>query len=206
MVEQTAKLPMNAVSAVVPTSKSGQPDPALLQAKLMRYADDFFARTSMGTEEYARRVNTPKARFEALSWKVSLDSSALDIATGPNPQANVLDFLALATLSRTFLEARAARAVPHDAFDPWLEDSRVLETNAWQLAEGVLTISQQDEFRAAINRWLANNTGTDRGSSDAHRRWPRASAWPASKPAHLGASSAWWAWTRCPAWTPPCAK
>jgi hypothetical protein len=163
MVQDTANLPMNAVSAVVPTSKSGQPDPAVLQAKLLGYADDFFARTSMGTEEYSRRVNTPKARSEALSWKVSLDSSALDIATGSNPEASLLDFLALATLSRTFLEARATHAVPPDAFDPWLEDSRVLETNAWKLAEGVLTTGQQDEFRAAMKAWVANNAGTDQG-------------------------------------------
>ena len=163
MVQDTAKLPMNAVSAVVPTSKSGQPDPDVLQAKLLSYADDFFARTSMGTEEYAHRVNTPNARFEALSWKVALDSSALGIATGPNPMANLLDFLALATLNRTFLEARAAHAVPRDAFDPWLKDSRILETNAWKLAEGVLTTAQQDEFRAAMKGWLAKNAGADQG-------------------------------------------
>ena len=41
------------------------------------------------------------------------------------------------------------------AFQPWLETSRRLETNAWQLAANVLKPAQVDELREAIRQWYA---------------------------------------------------
>ena len=45
---------MRAVSAVVPTTKSGQPDPAALQALLQCYADEFAAQTVAALDDYVR--------------------------------------------------------------------------------------------------------------------------------------------------------
>jgi len=154
---RVASLPVNAVAAVVPGTKSTQPEPGALQTEVLRFADAFGGRNSTALDEYARRVNTPEARIQALNWKVSLDSSVLSIATGPNPTANLLDLVALATLMRTFLEERAPQAVPRGALDPWLETSRLQETNAWKLTEAVLTTDQQRELRAAIERWRAES-------------------------------------------------
>jgi hypothetical protein len=163
VVQETAKLPVKTVSAVVPGTKSKQTDPAVLQAEVLRYADEFFGRTMTGMDEYARRVNTRNGRAEALNWKLALESSSLGIATGANPTANLVDFVALASLTRSFLEQRAAGAEPPGAFDLWLANSRVLETNAWEMADSVLTTEQQTEFRAAIERWLAQNATTGAG-------------------------------------------
>jgi hypothetical protein len=151
------------VTAVVPGKKSTQPDPAQLQADLLRYADDFFDRTTTGADEYARRINTPQARINALSWKLALNSSVLGIATGANPMVNLVDFLALSSLTRAVLEQRSTGENEREAFGPWLESSRILETNAWKIAEQTLTDSQQLEFRAAINRWLSENASTSSG-------------------------------------------
>src|SRR5437899_2710393 len=38
-----------------------------------------------------------------------------------------------------------------------LENSRVLETNAWKIAEGAMTPGQQAELRTAIGHWLEAN-------------------------------------------------
>ncbi|HWH67935.1 MAG TPA: hypothetical protein VNT26_01010 [Candidatus Sulfotelmatobacter sp.] len=157
VVKGTAKLPVTTVKAVVPGKQTTPVDPALLEADLQRYAIDFAGRTASALEEYARRVNTPEGRTQAQNWKLGLDSSALIIATGPNPTANLLDFLALATLTRAFLEDRASSAGTPGALDPWLETSRLLETNAWKLAQGVFTPRQQAECRDAIRRWRAQN-------------------------------------------------
>jgi hypothetical protein len=154
VARQTASLPGHVVTAVVPGDKSTQPDPAALQSELLRYADDFSGRTTTGLEEYARRVNTPKAREDALNWRLALVSSALGIATGDNPMANLIDFLALSTLTRAFLERQATNAEPPGAFDVWLENCRVLETNAWNIAAHFLTKDQQQEMRTNISRWL----------------------------------------------------
>lgn len=157
VARQTASLPGHVVNAVVPGGKSTQPDPAALQSELLRYADDFTGRTTTGLDEYARRVNDPKAREEALAWRLALDQSALGIATGANPTANLVDFLALSTLTRAFVEQRAATVEPRGAFDVWLENARVLETNAWKIAERVITPDQQQEMRTNISRWLEQN-------------------------------------------------
>jgi hypothetical protein len=79
------------------------------------------------------------------------------IATGPNPTANILDFVSLATLLRLSLEERASNAVPRGALDPWLDTSRHLETNAWKLAAEALTADQQSQLRAAIGQWRGRN-------------------------------------------------
>jgi hypothetical protein len=157
VLKQTASVPVHAVESVVPGAGVKQPDPGPLQAEVLRFADSFGGQTAAALDEYARRVNTPEARLEALRWKLSLVSSALGIATGPNPTANVLDFVVLATLMRMSLEERAPGALPPGAFDGWLETSGILETNAWKLAAGVLTDEQQGQLRAAIGQWRGQN-------------------------------------------------
>jgi len=157
LAQQTAAFPKEVVTAVVPGSKSGQPDPGVLQPEVLRYADGFASQTSLALDEYARRVNTPESRLEAVKLKLALGSSTLNIATGPNPTANLLDFVALATLMRLSLEERAPRAVPAGALDAWLDTSRTLETNVWKLAEVGLTTDQQRQLRSAIERWRADN-------------------------------------------------
>ena len=164
VARQTASLPGQVVTAVVPGGKSAQQtDPAALQSELLRYADDFGGRTSTGLDEYARRANTAKAREEALNWKLALDTAVLGIATGANPTANLIDFLVLSSLTRAFLERRAASAEADGAFDIWLENSRVLETNAWKIAEHVLSADQQQEMRTNISAWLARNASEGEG-------------------------------------------
>lgn len=164
VVEHTAKLPFRTVEAVIPASRSSQAiDPAALQAQLLRYADDFSSRTGLGIDDYARSVNTPQASLEALQWKIAINSSVLGIATGGSPTANLIDFLALSSLTRAFLEQSAREASPPGAFDPWLNESRGLETNAWKLAERVLSPAHQAEFRAAIDQWLASHPGIRTG-------------------------------------------
>ncbi len=157
VAQETARLPVQMVSAVVPGRESVPPDPAALQAELQRYANDFAGRMTAGLDEYAHRTSTREAQDRALKWKVSLTSSALTIATGPNPRANLLDFVTLASLTRSFVEERADDVVPPGAFDPWLHSCRVLETNAWTLAGRILTPNQQHELRTAIEGWRTDN-------------------------------------------------
>jgi hypothetical protein len=157
MVKETASLPVNAFGAVLPGNKSSQSDPAALQTEVLRFAESFCGQTSSAIDEYARRVNTPEGWVESLKWKIALNSSALGIATGPNPSANLIDFVALATLMRASVEERAMPGAPPGAFDPWLETSRVLETNAWKLAQEVLSAGQQLELRVSIDQWRGRN-------------------------------------------------
>ncbi len=157
VAEQTVATPVKAVAALVPGAKSSQADPAALQVELQRYSDQFAGRTSAALDDYARRVGTPEARRQALEWKVAVGSAAVSIATGPNPEANLLDFLALATVTRMALEDVWAKTTNGPAFELWLNASRTLETNAWNLARGILTPEQQQELGDAIRRWWEAN-------------------------------------------------
>src|SRR4029453_6011858 len=104
-------------------------------------------------DDYARSVGTTEARSQALRWKVVATSTAMSIASGSNPQATLLDFFALAVVTRTALEEIWIKTTNGPAFQPWLDASLVLETNAWKLAEGVLTLEHQQEMRNAISDW-----------------------------------------------------
>jgi hypothetical protein len=156
-VEKTARMPVEAVTGLLPGTESTQPDLAALQVELQRYADDFIGRTAAALDEYARRVATPDARSEALGWKLVLGSSAIGIASSPNPTANLLDFLGLTTLMRIVLEEHWLKTAHGPAFQPWLDASRTLEANAWKLAEGILKPEQQQELRDAIRQWREEN-------------------------------------------------
>jgi hypothetical protein len=163
LVEETARIPGKAVTAVVPGSKSQSPDPAALQVELQRFADEYSSRTTAALDDYARRLGTAEAHSEALRWKVAAGSAAMGIASGPNPQANLLDFLALTTVTRTALEEVWIKTTNGPAFQPWLNASLELETNGWKLAEGLLTSEQQQEMRAAIRNWWEANPGVRTG-------------------------------------------
>jgi len=146
------------VTAVVPGTRSGRlPDPALSQAEVLDFADSFSSQITASLDEYALRINTPEARLQALDWKLSISSSVLSIATGPNPLANLVDLVSLASLLRASLEELAPTTVLPGAFDGWLNTSRLLETNAWKLAAANFTTNQQHQLREAIDRWRTEN-------------------------------------------------
>ncbi|HAB18626.1 MAG TPA: hypothetical protein PLX89_26115 [Verrucomicrobiota bacterium] len=153
VVRGTVALPGRSVRAVTTSSSAPANDPAELQAALQRFADEFLTRTTAALAEYARRVDTPEARTEALARKIPVASAAIGIASGPNPMANLLDMVTLAKVTRLATEELASSRGNPDALQPWCEVSRSLETNAWTLASGVLTPAQQEELSSTIQRW-----------------------------------------------------
>lgn len=151
-VAKTAQFPVTAVSTVIPVVKGKAADPAILQSELQRYSDEYLSRTAAAIDNYARIVGVPEAATQALAWKLSAGSSVVNIVSGPNPTANLVDLLLLATITRTALE-ESWRQSPADAFETWLKASRTLETNAWSLADSFVDSTQQQELRAHIHEW-----------------------------------------------------
>lgn len=149
--------PRNVVTAVVPGGRSRPADPVELQLQVQRFADDYSAQTATAVEEYARRVGTDTAHAQALQWKLAAASAAVGIASGPQPTANLLDLVALATLNRAVIEDRRASSPEGPALQPWFATSRMLETNAWDLAARNLTPAQAGELREAIAQWQRAN-------------------------------------------------
>ena len=150
-VHETLRLPGRAVRSV--TRTEAPYDPVALQLALQRFADELLSRTTAALDEYARRVGTPDARSQVLTWKLPVTAAAVAIVSAPNPAANLLDMIALTALTRLAVEELYAGAPDPVALQPWLEVSRTLETNAWALADGVLRPAQREELQSVIARW-----------------------------------------------------
>src|SRR5262245_33139148 len=148
------KMPMAAVNAVVPKGKTTPPpDPAALQYAVQRLADDFIGQSTTALDDYARRMDTPQAHHQALLWKIKVGSTAVSIASGPNPTAGIIDFAAQASMLHEALESLYTKSTNREALFPWLQATRNLETSAWQLAESVLRPDQLEAARAAVEKW-----------------------------------------------------
>jgi hypothetical protein len=149
------RAPQAMVTAVSSVGQSKPPDPLELQVLEQRFADDSMTQTAQALDEYARQVGTEAGRVEALKLKVVLGSMLVNTASGPNPNANLIDLVFGAWLTRKTIEDYWMLTPDGPAFQPWLETSRRLETNAWQLAANVLKPAQVDELREAIRQWYA---------------------------------------------------
>jgi hypothetical protein len=161
LVQTAADVPGNVVRKLTPGSQRPQGiPPAVLQVELQRIADEVVGRTLSAMDDYARIIGTDEARRQVLRWRVSMGAAVVTIVTGPNPQVNLLDFLALTTVTRIALEEIWVNTTDGPAFEPWLAASRGLEASAWELTEGVFTTEQQQEIRDAIRRWWDSNPET----------------------------------------------
>ena len=150
------------VSVMVPGTRTRAtlPDPSVLQPEVLRFTDTFISQTSAALDAYASQASTPEARIHALTWKLTLDSTAVAIATGSNPTTSLLDLVALTTITRISVEDQARRIAPPGSMDPWLNASRLLETNAWTLAGRFLTADQLNDLHSAITQWYQANGTT----------------------------------------------
>jgi len=154
---------MHAAGMVVPGGKPAAPDPAFVQAGLQRFAVEYANRTTVALDDYASRVGTDEARARALRWKIAAGTAALGIAGGPDPHANLVDFLSLTTVTRMTLEDVWVKGPEGPSFQPWLNTSKSLEAEAWAMADASFSRQQQQEVRDAIRKWWQSNPDVHEG-------------------------------------------
>ncbi len=128
-----------------------------LQLSVMRFADEYVGRSTEAMNRFKGDTLNPEERLHVQNWKLQQATSAYTLATGPNPFANALDMVVLASLSRMVLDdvwvgrADGARALEVQ------ETARSLETGAWQLVSGMLNESQAAQLRDGIAQWRAEH-------------------------------------------------
>jgi len=149
------RAPTTVVNAVVPGKGSSSSELVDEQIQLQRFADDFLARTGQALDESADRLGTDVGRAEVLRLKLVSGSSLISVVSGPNPSANLLDLASVTVLTRKSVEDYWMKTPNGAAFQPWLDASRVLETNVWVLAARFVKPEQVDELRQGINQWYA---------------------------------------------------
>jgi hypothetical protein len=149
------RAPSQVVSAVVPGKQTPESDVVNQQIQLQRFVDDSIARSGQALDECAERLGTDSGRGEVLRLKLVSGSSLLSVVSGPNPTANLLDLVSVTVLSRMSVQDYWMKRTNGAAFQPWLDSSRVLESNVWLVAAQFLKPAQVDELRLGINQWYA---------------------------------------------------
>jgi hypothetical protein len=149
--------PERVVTNIVPGNRPATLDPLELLVQIQRFTDNFNLLTTKALDEYAARSGTDAARREALQLKLLSLSTVTSIASGPRPNANLLELVAVVTLTRPAVEDRWRQAADPSVWEPWLATSRVLETNVWRLAASALKPEFIDELKKTITEWSRNN-------------------------------------------------
>ena len=157
LVRTAVEVPGQTVRAVTPGKKDKNAiDPVDVQQKLLRFADEFSTRMTLGVEKLRRGTNVLDPA-EVLQWKIALATETCSIASGPNAVADLLDMTVFVTVTRAALEEHWQPKVFGDSAQPILEGCRNAETNIWELADKVLELKQQSELRQAIAEWRRQN-------------------------------------------------
>jgi hypothetical protein len=125
-----------------------------LEDEVMRFADRFSTRLDVVTDRIAEQSESGLLRSQALTVKVASYAAAVDIAVGPNPVANILDMLVLASLTRLTVEDYWVPEVfGQESGQDLLLAVRVLEQDIWAISGKVLTEQQQEDLRSLISTW-----------------------------------------------------
>jgi hypothetical protein len=127
-----------------------------LQARAMRFADEYVGRIVEDSARFTRALDDPEARYVLAGWRLSQANAAYANASGPSPVVNALDLVTLATLSRRVIEDILVPLYPETA-QQLLATHRYLEKQAWTLCDEFLTASQIAEFHSVLDEWRAQH-------------------------------------------------
>jgi hypothetical protein len=155
-----------APSEIAHAAKGDKPKPpkmdaATLQAQVMRLADTMIMQVGDASQAFAASVGTPEARKQALVWSIESRALAGSIASQAKPFSALLDITIVIRASRTVHEHYWGPKVWGEADEPMLVAWKELEETAWQLVTMALEPEQQQDLKAALDEWSAENEGED---------------------------------------------
>ena len=127
-----------------------------LQAKCMRFADEYVGKVLEETARFQRTVDDPELRKVVAGWSLAQANSAYTTAAGDSAVVSALDLVTLAVLSRMVIEDSLVPRFPSESA-PLLAMHRQLEEEAWELTDDFLTASQIQDFHDIVAKWRARN-------------------------------------------------
>jgi len=143
-------------SAQLNAAATGPVTSSVLQAQVMRFADTYVALVSQACDDISAGTTNADLRVAALRWKLQQATAAYNDATGDNPSVNALDILVLATMAQNVVEDYGLPTYGKKV-EPLLDAQTTMESNAWNMAESILTPAQQKELRTLIVQWRQKN-------------------------------------------------
>ena len=130
--------------------------PLELQDALQRFTTEFSDRVTQAMEEL-ERSSQARVRDEALRKNLLYVSSALEIASGLDPEVNLLDMIVFVHLSRATLEKHWIPTVYRERGAEVGSVFARSEEELQALADQALTRSQQTQLLNVLDTWLAEN-------------------------------------------------
>jgi hypothetical protein len=127
-----------------------------LQLKVMRFADEYAGRILEPIRAFQGNNASPEQRLAAQNWLVQQTTSAYTIATGPNPLTNALDMVVLTTMSDMVVDDMSV-ANFGDQLHTLRSSYNTLDTESWELLDGIVTPAQLAAVHAALADWRAKN-------------------------------------------------
>jgi hypothetical protein len=131
---------------------------------LMRFADVSALRLTKATDAFAEQAGTPAARIQALAWQVDYNRALYRLASGPQSYEGLFSTIVIVTVLRRAHEEHwlATWGEPDRIV---LDALRVVEENAWTLADALAGKPQVEQARKIVTAWLER--GGRAGPSDA---------------------------------------
>jgi hypothetical protein len=158
-------LVITALAAGQAVAKPPEPPPARsapkpvsqteLQEDLQRFAGEFFSRLADASAPLLK-AEAVDVRELTLRQLLRYESSALDIATGPAPEVDLLDMYVFIGLSRSVLARHWLPKLGEPA-RPILETFDSSQRRLDTIASRVLTAQQLTRLRGTIEAWVAAN-------------------------------------------------
>jgi hypothetical protein len=135
--------------------ESGKLTQSGLQALVMDFADKLVSSIWQATDEILKSGVDANMRLRIHQSRALGSGTAMNIATGRNPAANLLDMMSYVTLARMNIEEYWLPKVLGPKGQPLLQAMRKLEQDIWTLSGEVLTPAQQENLRTMIREWRA---------------------------------------------------
>jgi hypothetical protein len=128
-------------------------DNVKLEQDLQRYANQFVETVTQALRELERSP-TREVSDAALYRNLLYASAAVDIATGPFPEVNLLDMLVFVRLSRSVVDGYwVPRVYGAEAGRALAETFAAAERDLWELAATVLDAARRAEVTSLIDDW-----------------------------------------------------
>jgi hypothetical protein len=132
-----------------------------LQQAVERYATLFIERATLEFEPLTLSSDHALAD-QALRLALRYASSALEVASGQQPEVNALDLLVFVVLTRASMEQYWLPELFGQRAEPLLKTLRKSEAELWSWAEGVLDDDKRAQLRALIERWVEAHPASPR--------------------------------------------
>lgn len=130
-----------------------RPDPQLatIRTEVINFADIFFDKVADATYTVAGLAGTPRARIDTTLWRIHYCTNAIQIATGPNPKANLIDMVTMVSLGCMAMEGDTIEHVLGTHTQILRNTFRRMEQQGWEIARRYLTQEQLSELRKYIH-------------------------------------------------------